>query len=78
MSGFILTFAISLGAFATPRVLGGGRFQTLATLVQERMISSLEWGQAAGIAVVTLMIGGVAVALLLIIGRRWQSKGATT
>lgn len=72
ISGFILTFAISLGAYATPRILGGGRLQTLATLVQERMISSLEWGQAAGIAVITLVIGGVAVAILLAAGRRLQ------
>ncbi|MFJ2758791.1 ABC transporter permease [Nocardioides sp. NPDC087217] len=76
ISGFILTFAISLGAYATPRILGGGQLQTLATLVQERMISSLEWGQAAGIAVIILAIGGTVVAFLLLIGRRAQAQGA--
>jgi putative spermidine/putrescine transport system permease protein len=70
IAGFILTFAISLGAYAAAAVLGGGRVQTLATLVRERMVVSLEWGQAAAISVVILAIGAVIVSGLLLAGRR--------
>ncbi|MGW1091358.1 ABC transporter permease [Streptomyces sp. NPDC002596] len=70
ISGFMLTFAISLGAYATAAVLGGGRVQTLATLVRERMVVSLEWGQAAAIAVVVLAVSAATVSALLWAGNR--------
>ncbi|MGH3374113.1 MAG: ABC transporter permease [Actinoallomurus sp.] len=69
-AGFMLTFAISLGSYAAAAVLGGGRVETLATLVRSRMVVSLQWGQAAAISVVILVIGAVAVTLLLLLGRR--------
>ncbi|MFD0744393.1 ABC transporter permease [Phytohabitans flavus] len=73
IAGFTLTFAISLGAYASAAVLGGGRVQTLATLVRDRMVVSLEWGQAAAISVVILVIGAVTVSALLLAGRRSQA-----
>ena len=75
IAGFTLTFAISLGAYAAAAVLGGGRVQTLATLVRDRMVVSLEWGQAAAISVVILAVGTVTVSLLLLAVRR-SRKGA--
>jgi putative spermidine/putrescine transport system permease protein len=76
-AGFMLTFAISLGSYAAAAVLGGGRVETLATLVRSRMVVSLQWGQAAAISVVILVIGAVAVTLLLLLGRRPRTgKGA--
>ncbi|NHU44313.1 ABC transporter permease [Rhodococcus sp. A14] len=70
IAGFMLTFAISLGAYATAAILGGGRVQTLATLIRERMVISLEWGQAAAIAVVLFAVGVTTVSALLLTGRR--------
>ncbi|MEU5401601.1 ABC transporter permease [Streptomyces sp. NPDC005963] len=70
IAGFMLTFAISLGAYAAAAVLGGGRVQTLATLVRDRMVVSLEWGQAAAVAVVILVVGALTVSALLLAGRR--------
>jgi len=76
-AGFMLTFAISLGSYAAAAVLGGGRVETLATLVRGRMVVSLQWGQAAAISVVILAIGALALALLLLLGRRsGPGKGA--
>ncbi|MGY3518771.1 ABC transporter permease [Micromonospora sp. PTRAS2] len=74
IAGFTLTFAISLGAYASAAVLGGGRVQTLATLVRDRMVVSLEWGQAAAISVVILAVGAVTVSALLVIGRRPRGR----
>ncbi|MEV5776817.1 ABC transporter permease [Streptomyces antimycoticus] len=70
ISGFMLTFAISLGAYASAAVLGGGRVQTLATLVRDRMVISLEWGQAAAVAVVILTVSAATVSALLWAGNR--------
>lgn len=77
ISGFMLTFAISIGAYATVAVLGGGSLQTLATLVQERMVTSLEWGQAAAVAVVILFIGTGVVSALLMAARRSRIPGVS-
>ncbi|MGW1345264.1 ABC transporter permease [Kribbella sp. NPDC002412] len=74
IAGFMLTFAISLGAYASAAVLGGGRVQTLATLVRDRMVVSLEWGQAAAISVVILAVGALIVAVLLLAGRRSRKE----
>jgi putative spermidine/putrescine transport system permease protein len=71
MAGAILVFAISVGSYATPQILGRGRTQTLATLVQQKMLISLDWAQAAAIAVILLAIGLGAVALISLITRRW-------
>jgi putative spermidine/putrescine transport system permease protein len=69
LAGFVLTVAISLGAYATPHILGAGRTQTLATKVRDAMTVTLEWGQAAAMAVVILVLGLVVVLVLL-----WLSK----
>ena len=74
ISGFMLTFAISLGAYATAAVLGGGRVQTLATLVRDRMVVSLEWGQAAAIAVVLLVVSVGTVLALLWAGQQSRTE----
>lgn len=74
ISGFMLTFAISLGAYATAAVLGGGRVQTLATLVRDRMVVSLEWGQAAAIAAVLLVVSVATVLALLWAGQRSRTE----
>jgi putative spermidine/putrescine transport system permease protein len=76
-AGFMLTFAISLGSYASAAILGGGRVETLATLVRSRMVVSLQWGQAAAISVVILVIGAVTVPLLLLLGRRTRTGKGT-
>jgi len=74
MAGMILVFAICLGAFATPSVLGGGRVQTLATLVQEAMIITGEWAQASAVSAVILLLGLVIVSALLWSARLTQRQ----
>jgi putative spermidine/putrescine transport system permease protein len=69
MAGMILVFAICLGAFATPSVLGGGRVQTLATLVQGAIITTGEWAQATAVAAVILLLG-----LLIISALLWSAR----
>lgn len=70
VAGLILVFAICLGAFATPAVLGGGRVQTLATLVQEALVTTGDWAQGAAVAVVILVLGLSVVSVLT-----WSARG---
>jgi putative spermidine/putrescine transport system permease protein len=71
MGGLILVFAICLGAYATPAVLGGGRVQTLATLVQQALVITGDWAQGAAVAVVILGLGLSIVSLLT-----WSARGS--
>lgn len=80
LAGVILVFAICLGAFATPHILGGGRVQTLSTLVRDRMVTTLDWGQASAVAIVILVLGLAVVSSLMWIARSRASrpKGGST
>ena len=54
-AGTLLVFIISLGFFVTPAVLGGGRDVTIATFVRQE-IGVLDWGAAAAMSTVLLMV----------------------
>jgi putative spermidine/putrescine transport system permease protein len=51
-----LAFALSLGAFLFPQLLGGGRVQVMATLIYERILSSYDLPTAAALSVLFLLI----------------------
>jgi putative spermidine/putrescine transport system permease protein len=66
-----LAFALSLGAFLFPQLLGGGRVQVMATLIYERILSSYDIPSAASLSVlflllVLIVLGGLALARRLI------------
>ncbi|MFI5011811.1 MAG: ABC transporter permease [Hyphomicrobiales bacterium] len=61
-----LAFALSLGAFLFPQLLGGGRVQVMATLIYERILSSYDIPSAAALSVLFLLLvlvvlGGLAL-----------------
>jgi len=64
-----LCFALSLGAFLFPQMLGGGRVQVMATAIYDRIQTSYDIPAAAALAMIFL---GCMVALLLVLaaGRR--------
>ncbi len=66
VTGFALTFALSLSAFATPRILGGRTVHTTATQIYDQMLFLLNWPLAAAIAVITLVIS---IGVLWLTGR---------
>jgi putative spermidine/putrescine transport system permease protein len=62
-----IAFALSLGAFLFPQLLGGGRVQVIATLIYERILSSYDIPSAAALSVLFLLLvlallGGLAYA----------------
>ena len=70
LTGFVLTFAITVSAYATPRVLGGRPGQTMATLMYDFMIFLLHWPFASTIAVISLVTAASVLAIVLKIAAR--------
>jgi len=57
--GCAIVFSLTVGAYVTPRLLGGGRVQVLATEIYTQMLEIGDWGMAAllgaALTVVTLI-----------------------
>ncbi|MHC1948370.1 ABC transporter permease [Bradyrhizobium sp. UFLA06-06] len=56
--GFNLVFVLSISAFVTPRLIGGGRVAMLGSLIYERIMTELNWPSGAAMAFV-LFVGGL-------------------
>ena len=56
VTGFALTFSLTLSAFATPRILGGRTVHTTATQIYDQMLFLLNWPLAGAIVVIVLVI----------------------
>jgi putative spermidine/putrescine transport system permease protein len=70
-AGSVLVFALAASAFVTPRILGGGRTTTVANLVVDQFLVSLNWPFGAAIGVLLFTVIGLAMAAeRLVRGRR--------
>ena len=56
VTGFALTFSLTLSAFTTPRILVGRTVHTTATQIYDQMLFLLNWPLAAAIVVIVLVI----------------------
>ncbi|WP_162918227.1 ABC transporter permease [Taklimakanibacter deserti] len=71
IAGTLLVFALSASAFVAPLVLGGGNVSVMTTLMQQTMLTTLNWPQGSAQSVVLV---GLVLILLAIYG--WVlSKG---
>lgn len=66
VAGCFLVFTLSLSAYVTPALLGGGRTKVMAMLIFEQFLRVFNWPLGAGIACVLL---GVTLALMWIYNR---------
>ncbi|MTD15214.1 ABC transporter permease subunit [Nakamurella sp. YIM 132087] len=64
-----LCFALTISAFATPALLGGGRVQVLSGLVYTN-VGAVDWPMAAVQSFVLLLVALVMVALVNVLTRR--------
>lgn len=55
LAGGLIAFNMSMGAFTSAVLLGGGRVITMPVLIQEKMIQSTEYGMAAALSTVLLV-----------------------
>jgi spermidine/putrescine transport system permease protein len=63
IAGSILVFIPSLGAFVTPRVLGGGKKMMLGNLIELQFGAGRNWPLGAALSITLLSI--VMIALLI-------------
>ena len=56
VAGSFLVFALSISAFATPRLIGGASLQVMATLVYDQVLTSLNWPFAAATSFILLVV----------------------
>jgi putative spermidine/putrescine transport system permease protein len=71
VAALALVFAVSLGFYVTPVLIGGGQAPFMATLIQEYVFATYDLPLAYAASVILLLAGLAVVALaLLLIGRR--------
>lgn len=54
LAGCVLVFVLAFSQFAVPRLLGGGGFLVLSTVIYQQAIAVLDWGGASAVAFVLL------------------------
>ena len=74
MSGILLVFNLALTAFATPLLIGGPRVPLLTTLLYTYAFSSYDWGSAAAVAVVLIVLSFIFVTAQRIIASSWTVR----
>jgi len=70
--GALVTFVLAISSFVTPSLLGGGRVPLLASTIYEEALETLDWPFAAAVAVVLVMVFGLALVGYERLARRWQ------
>lgn len=69
VSSFFISFALTAGAYATPSLLGGSRFDVLAIVVYKELFESQNWPMAAVASIILLAL----VLICALIGARIES-----
>jgi spermidine/putrescine transport system permease protein len=72
IAGSILVFIPSLGAYVTPRVLGGGRNMMLGNLIELQFGQGRNWPLGAALAITLMAV--VMIALLVYVRNASRSS----
>jgi ABC-type spermidine/putrescine transport system permease subunit I len=75
LGGLCFVFVLCLGFFVTPALLGGGKVQMIAMIIERNIVMHASWGPAAAIGVV-LLVTTVAVLALGWFLRGRRRRGA--
>jgi len=68
--GLCFVFVLCLGFYVTPALLGGGRVQMIAMVIERNVTFNASWGPASALGVVLLLTTTVILAIALWLGGR--------
>ncbi len=77
-AGAVIVFILALGFYITPALLGGPRSTMLSTLVQNQVLSLLQWGRGGAMGVVLLLATFLLLALAAPLMRQRHRRGAAS
>jgi putative spermidine/putrescine transport system permease protein len=69
-AGFLLSFAISISAYATPAILGGAALPMMGTLIRNLFAQLLNWTLGSALGVVLVASSALLFVLMSLLGRR--------
>jgi putative spermidine/putrescine transport system permease protein len=76
-AGAVIVFILALGFYITPALLGGPRSTMLSTLVQNQVLSLLQWGRGGAMGVVLLVSTFILLALAApLMRQRYKQAGS--
>lgn len=76
LAGATIVFILALGFYITPLLLGGPSSTMLSTLLQQQVLSLLNWGRGGAMGVVLLVATfGLLAAAAPLMRRRYQMSG---
>lgn len=73
--GCAIVFSLTVGAYVTPRLLGGGRVQVLATEIYAQMLEIGDWGMAALLGAALTIVTLLGIGLYQFLARQPRGPG---
>lgn len=70
LTAFLLVFVLAVSTFVTPRLLGGGVVQVLATEIYDQTTGLLNWPFAAALSMILLVLFGTVIGIYSAIIRK--------
>ena len=74
VSGIIVTFIPSLGAYLTPDLLGGTSSQMIANIIERQFKSANDWPFGAALSFLLMYLTFAAIALQALVSRRREAR----
>jgi putative spermidine/putrescine transport system permease protein len=74
LASSLLVFSLSMGVFASPLLLGGGKVYVLAILIYQEMMAKAPYATGAAMSLVLLVLVLIIEALSLAVENRYQSQ----